>query len=204
MSSTNCSTKESVDFYFAYLSPYSFLANNSIENILGQLGVSINYLPVAHMGPEDGPNFSPARYRYICEEDLPRYAKELNVTFTSYPPLTESYTASSAFLYAQEKGLGKNLNAGIFAARWSFGLDISSEKVLGDIAVDVGLDKKAMLTAIRIPKYRQQLSKIHEKKNVAGVFGAPTFIYKGQRFWGNDRVDFFVKAIKSQKEISHV
>lgn len=204
MSPINCLTKESVDFYFTYLSPYSFLANISINNILEPLDISVNYIPVAHMGPEDGPNFSPERYRYICEEDVPRYAKELNVTFTSYPPLTESYTASSAFLYAQERELGKNFNAAIFAARWSFGLDISSEKVLGDIAVGVGLDKKAMLAAIRLPKYRQQLSEIHEKKNVAGVFGAPTFIYKGQRFWGNDRVDFLVKAIKSTKEVSHV
>jgi len=204
MLSKNNSNQESVDFYFAYLSPYSFLANNSIENILGPLGVSINYLPVAHMGPEDGPNFSPARYRYICEEDLPRYAKELNIKFTSYPPLTESYTASFAFLYAQERRLEKSFNAGIFAARWSLGLDISSEKVLGDIADDVGLDKQVMLTAIRTPKYRQQLSEIDEKKNVAGVFGAPTFIYKGQRFWGNDRVDFLIKAIKSQREVSHV
>lgn len=204
MSPTNCPTKESVDFYFTYLSPYSFLANISIENTLAPFDISVNYIPVAHMGAEDGPNFSPERYRYICEEDLPRYAKKLNVAFTSYPPLTESYTASSAFLYAQEKGLGKNLNAGIFAARWSLGLDISSKKVLGDIATDVGLDKKAMLTAIRTPKYRQQLSEIHEKKNIAGVFGAPTFIYKGQRFWGNDRIDFLVQAIKSQKEVSHV
>ena len=141
MSSKINSNQQSVDFYFAYLSPYSFLANYNIENTLGPLGVSINYLPVAHMGPEDGPIFSPARYRYICEEDLPRYAKELNIKFTSYPPLTESYTASSAFLYAQERGLGKNLNVGIFAARWSLGLDISSEKVLGDIADDVGLDR---------------------------------------------------------------
>jgi len=204
MPSTNCPTKESVDFYFAYLSPYSFLANTSIENILNPLGVSINYLPVAHMGPEDGPNFSPARYRYICEEDLPRYAKELNIRFTSYPPLTESYSASSALLFAQEKGLGKSLNDRVFAARWSFGLDISSEKVLKDIAVDIGLDTEAMLAAIHSQDYRQRLSKIHEKKNAAGVFGAPTFIYKGQRFWGNDRVDFLVKAIKSQREVSHV
>ena len=60
-------------------------------------------MPVAHKGPEDGPNFSPERYRYICEEDVPRYAKELNVTFTSYPPLTESYTASSAFPLCERK-----------------------------------------------------------------------------------------------------
>jgi len=156
------------------------------------------------MGPEDGPNFSPERYRYICEEDLPRYAKDLNIKFTSYPPLTESYSASSALLFAQEKGLGKSFNDHVFAARWSFGLDISSEKVLKDIAVDIGLDTEAMLAAIHSQDYRQRLSKIHEKKNAAGVFGAHTFIYKGQRFWGNDRVDFLVKAIKSQREVSHV
>ncbi|MEE8150983.1 MAG: hypothetical protein V3T43_04625, partial [Nitrosomonadaceae bacterium] len=64
MSSKINSNQQSVDFYFAYLSPYSFLANTSIESVLAPLGISINYLPVAHMGPEDGPNFSPERYRY--------------------------------------------------------------------------------------------------------------------------------------------
>lgn len=204
MSSKINSNQHSVDFYFAYLSPYSFLANTNIESALTTLGVSINYLPVAHIGPEDGPNFSPERYRYICEEDLPRYAKELKIKFTPYPPLTESYSASSAFLFAKEKGLGKSFNDRVFAARWSLGLDISSEKVLQDIAVVIGLDTEAMLAAIHSPDYRQRLSKIHEKKNAAGVFGAPTFIYEGQRFWGNDRVDFLVKAIKSQREVNYV
>jgi 2-hydroxychromene-2-carboxylate isomerase len=29
-----------------------------------------------------------------------------------------------------------------------------------------------------------------------GVFGAPTYIYKGEMFWGQDRLDFLERAVK--------
>ncbi len=29
-----------------------------------------------------------------------------------------------------------------------------------------------------------------------GIFGVPTFIYRGEPFWGNDRIEWLVRAIQ--------
>ena len=30
-----------------------------------------------------------------------------------------------------------------------------------------------------------------------GVFGFPFFLFRGQRFWGNDRIEWLVRAIQA-------
>lgn len=186
---------KTVDFYFTYLSPYAFMANMRIKKALDLQGVTIRYKPIAHKGSSDGPAFSPARYEYIVEEDVPRYAKEYGLTFTPRPPLTESHTASRGFLYAEEQGVGENYNDLVFRARWSDGKDISRTDVLAEIADRTGLDRNKFLAAIKNPSYKNKLSKIKQQATEAGVFGAPFFIYEGKRFWGNDRIDWLVREL---------
>lgn len=190
--------EKTVDFYFAYLSPYAFLANSRIEKILEPLNVSLRYKPIAHQSSSDGPSFSPARYQYIIEEDVPRIAKKYDLKFVPKPPLSESFSASKGMLYAEEKNVGINFNKLVFESRWSFGKDISDPEVLAEIAVQSGLDRNEFVKAINDPLYEQTLLEIKRQAGEAGVFGAPTFIFEGQRFWGNDRIDMLVDAIHSQ------
>ena len=187
-----------VDFYFTYLSPYAFLANSRIKKALEPLEVTLHYQPVAHTGTSDGPVFNETRYEHIVEEDVPRFAKQYGLDFIPKPPLTESYTASMGFLYAQEKGLGEEFNELVFESRWSQGQDISQLDVLADSAEQVGLDRNDFLTAIKNPKYKERLLEIRQQAADVGVFGAPTFIYEGKRFWGNDRIESLIHEITGE------
>ncbi len=190
--------EKTVDFYFTYLSPYAFMANTRIKKALDPQGVTIRYKPIGHTGSSDGPAFSPARYEYIVEEDVPRYAEEYGLTFTPRPPLTESHTASRGFLYAEEQGVGEDYNDLVFRARWSDGKDISRTDVLADIAERTGLDQDGFLAAIKDHYYNDKLSEIRQQAAEAGVFGAPFFIYAGKRFWGNDRIDWLVRELTKE------
>lgn len=187
-----------VDFYFTYLSPYAFLANSRIEKALEPLGVTLHYQPVAHTGTSDGPVFNETRYEHIVEEDVPRFAKQYGLDYVPRPPLTESYTASAGFLYAQDKGVGEPFNELVFKSRWSQGNDISRLDVLAGIAEQVGLDRNEFLVAIKDPQYKERLLAIRQQAVEAGVFGAPTFIYQGKRFWGNDRIESLIHEITGE------
>ena len=187
-----------VDFYFTYLSPYAFLANSRIKKVLEPLKVTLRYQPVAHTGPSDGPVFNETRYEHIVEEDVPRFAKLYGLAYIPKPPLTESYTASMGFLYAQDKGLGEEYNKLVFKNRWSQGQDISQLEVLADSAEQVGLDRNEFLTAIKDPQYKDRLLEIRQKAVDSGVFGAPTFIFQGKRFWGNDRIESLIQEITGE------
>ncbi len=190
--------EKTVDFYFTYLSPYAFMANARIKPILEPLGAIIRYKPIGHASAADGPSFSPARYDYIVDEDVPRYAEEYGLAFVPRPPLSNSHAACRGFLYAEDRGVADPYNDLVFRARWSDGKDISLTDVLADIAERVGLDRNKFLLAIEDPHYHDKLSQIKQQAGNAGVFGAPLFVYKGKRFWGNDRVDWLVRELTKE------
>ncbi|MCH9697968.1 MAG: DsbA family protein [Gammaproteobacteria bacterium] len=185
----------SVDFYFTYLSPYAYLANSRIKKALEPFDVTLHYQTIAHMGSSDGPVFNETRYEYIVEEDVPRLASQYGLEFISRPPLTESYTASMGFLFAEEKGLGEEFNHLVFKSRWGQGNDISKLEVLDDIAQQAGLNRQEFQSAIKDSNYKQRLVELRQKAVENGVFGAPTFIYQGKRFWGNDRIESLIHEI---------
>jgi 2-hydroxychromene-2-carboxylate isomerase len=60
--------------------------------------------------------------------------------------------------------------------------------VLADIADDLGIDTKAMLTAIQDAAIKDKLKAAVEESVKRGVFGAPFIFVDGEPFWGNDRL----------------
>ncbi len=197
----NNNTKPVVDFYFAYLSPYSFLSNLSIQNDLAPFAAKIRYLPVAHRVDGDAPNFHPDRLKYIYSQDVPRYAKKIGINVHKNPILSESYSASAAYLYAVDQGVGDEFNKAVFSARWIDGLDISSADVLENIGNKLGLDSGLLRTAINDTEYHQRLLDIHQMRDELGIFGAPTFVFNGEMFWGNDRISHLIEALDSAGEL---
>jgi 2-hydroxychromene-2-carboxylate isomerase len=45
------------------------------------------------------------------------------------------------------------------------------------------------------PETRVTYQALTEEALAAGVFGAPTYIYRGEMFWGQDRLDFLDRAL---------
>jgi 2-hydroxychromene-2-carboxylate isomerase len=189
-------TQKMVDYYFAYLSPYAFLANTRIEQALKSTGATLRYHPLAHGASSARPAMNPAKLAYIIGQDIPRFAEQYGLRFTSKPILTESYTASMGFLYAQEEGAGEKYNDLVFRARWSNGKDISRPDVLTAIAKQAGLDADAFRKSIGEPSYRDKLAQIKQQATAAGVFGVPFFIYETKKFWGNDRIDWLARELE--------
>ena len=45
-------------------------------------------------------------------------------------------------------------------------------------------------------RYRAQT----ERAKAAGVFGAPTYVWRGEPFWGQDRLEFLGRALAGETE----
>ena len=83
-----------------------------------------------------------------------------------------------------------------YEARWLEGKDIGNEKTLSEIANRCGLDRYAFLEAIKQEgPYEQELQRCNAEAEADGVFGFPFFVYKGHKFWGNDRIEWLVQEI---------
>jgi len=80
-------------------------------------------------------------------------------------------------------------------AIWEQERDVAAESTLMDIAGELGLDAlmlaRRAATAEIVARYKALTQEAIDRK----VFGAPTYIYRDELFWGQDRLDFLDRAL---------
>jgi len=187
--------ERTVRFYFAYNSPYAFLANTRLARELGPLGVTIEPRPVYAPRTGNGPDPTSPRIRYLLE-DIRRFADAYGIQM-SPGPFADSRRACLGFLFARAEGRGAAYHDGVYAARFLSGEDISRTETLAGVAERAGLDGRRFLAALDDPRWEAALATSNEEAKADGAFGFPFFIFSGQRFWGNDRLEWLVRAIQS-------
>ena len=126
---------------------------------------------------------------------MARFAEAYGLTLAP-GPFADTKRACLGFLYADAEGKGRAYHDGVFAARHLQGHDIGQEDTLAEIAVAAGLERSRFLAALGDPRYEAALAASNEAAREDGVFGFPFFIYAGERFWGNDRIEWLVRAIE--------
>lgn len=186
-----------IDYYFATLSPYTYLAGTRFEEVVARHGATVTYKPIDIMGlfsrtggtpPKDR---HPNRVEYRAQE-LPRQAKKLGMPLNLKPAHwpTNAAPSSYAIIAAQDAGGGDLglLVHSILRAVWAEEKDIAEEAVikasLSEAGFDPGLADSGLLAAAET--YAANLEEAVNK----GAFGAPFYIVDNdQRFWGQDKID---------------
>ena len=182
-----------VRFYFAYNSPYSFLANTRIHSHLAPLGTEVEYRPVYSPRTGGAPDLNSPRFSYIFE-DVGRFVEAYELQLRP-GPFADTKKACLGFFVADEQGKGRAYHDGVYAARWLEEKDLGQEETLAQIAERAGLDRRAFLAALGERRYEAALERSNEDAKTDGVFGFPFFVYAGKRFWGNDRIEWLVREM---------
>lgn len=186
-----------IDYYFATLSPYTYLAGTRLEEIAARHGCSITYKPLdlpalfARTGGTLPKDRHVSRQEYRAQELL-RQAQKAGLPFNLKPAYWPVNMAPSSYavIAAQSAGGGDmgGLVHAILRACWAEEKNIAEDAViracLEEGGFDPGLADSGLLMGAET--YVQNL----EDAVKAGVFGAPFYIAPGdQRFWGQDRLD---------------
>ena len=184
-----------IDYFFATLSPYCYLAGTRLEEVAARHGATINYKPfdiVAAFGRTGG---TPPKDRHISRieyraQELVRQAKKLEMPFNLQPAHwpTNGAPAAYAFIAAQSAG-GGDLGAlahGITRAVWAEEKDIAQDAVVRDCLSAAGFDPALADSGLLqgAETYARNLEEAVER----GVFGAPFYFVGEERFWGQDRI----------------
>lgn len=193
-----------IDYYLGTISPYCYLAGQKLEEISGKHGATINYKPVDLLQLFDRTGgIRPAdrhasRMEYRAQELL-RWADYLDVPFNLKPAHWPVNMAPSSYavIAAQQSGEGDlgGLVHGFTRAVWAEERDISDDTVIRDLlgahGFDPALADKGLLVGAET--YGRNLEEAVE----AGAFGAPFYVVRetGQRFWGQDRLDFLERHL---------
>ena len=185
-----------IDYYFATLSPYCYLAGTRLEEVASKHGAEIVYKPFdivqgfARTGGVMPKDRHPSRIEYRAQE-LPRQARKLGMPFNLKPAHwpTNGAPSAYAFIAAQNAGGGDLglLAHAITRAVWAEEKDVAEETVIRDCLTGAGFDPA--LADKDLLQSADTYSRNLEDAVEAGVFGAPFYVVDGQRFWGQDRIE---------------
>lgn len=186
-----------ITYFFATISPYTYLAGLRLEKIAAKHRASIEYRPMDLMSVFSRTGGVPPKDRHISRielraQELERQAKKLKMPYNlkpSYFPVNMA-PSSYAFISALRHGDGDlgALAFGFTKAVWAENRDISNPNVISECLEAAGFDgalaDKDMLGAA------EQYSKNTEEAVASGVFGSPFYITDtDKRFWGQDRLE---------------
>jgi 2-hydroxychromene-2-carboxylate isomerase len=65
------------------------------------------------------------------------------------------------------------------------------------LANELGLDGESLARVADSPEAAETLERYTAEAVAAGVFGSPTYVIDGERFWGQDRLDFVAAKLKA-------
>lgn len=178
-----------IQFYFDFISPYSYLAWTQIHELAGRRQRLVEPVPVllagllGHHGTR-GPAEVPAKRVYVFV-DCVRTARRLGVPLS--PPPTHPFNPLLALRAASlelDDDLRRQLIDALFAEVWGGGRGVEDEGVVTEIGDRLGIDDIA--ARAREPAIKERLRSQTEELVGLGGFGVPTMAVNGEIFWGLD------------------
>tara|TARA_B000000609_G_scaffold116999_1_gene91188 strand:- start:151 stop:618 length:468 start_codon:yes stop_codon:yes gene_type:complete len=94
----------------------------------------------------------------------------------------------SAWLSAKDNGMGNDFMMEAFYQRWHQKNDLGHTEIISEICKKIGFDENIALSAMNDNNFDNRLKSYTKIMREYKVFGVPTFVYKGEIFWGQDRI----------------
>ena len=200
-----------IDYYFTPISPYTYLGHERLLEIAARHGAAIAVKPVDYgrIFPVSGglplKQRAPQRQAYRLFE-LERWSKHLgkpiNVKPKFFPVSPDA--AARWIIAAQARGAADALRSDADALRlagallravWAEERDISDEPTLASIATEQRLDPDLLAAGAASPDTALRYDALTQEAIERQIFGAPTYVYRDEPFWGQDRLDFLDRAL---------
>ena len=187
-----------IDFYFDFISPYSFLAYKKIKLLKD---ININYKPILlgglhKLGGITAPAFNERKMKNM-KNDCEIIAKKNDIQFiwnNKFP--LNSLSLMRGYLTISDE-YKENYFDTCFNSYWRDNIDISLEENLIEILNKCKIDKSLFFNKIKDEKIKNQLKELTNLAFDKDIFGAPTFIVNNKLFWGQDRLDYALDEYNS-------
>ena len=185
---------KSIDFYFDFISPYSYLAHKEIKTLKEKKNIIFNYKPILVGGLHNlhsinAPAFIKPKLKHMLS-DCDLIAKKNKSTFiwnSKFPINSLNIMRGYLFINNETKDLYLDV---IFDAYWKDDLDTSNEKILETLLKKCKINTNEFFDGIKDPKIKDKLKDNTQEAHDNEIFGAPSFVVNNKIFWGQDRLEF--------------
>jgi 2-hydroxychromene-2-carboxylate isomerase len=194
-----------IDYYFSLQSPWAYIGHKLFRDVVGAHGLKVNHKPVVlvDLFSETGGlpllKRHPVRQRYRLVE-LQRWRDKRGLKFHLQPanwPFN-ARLADGLVLAAIEAGHDPDpFLRRAFAAIWEDELNLADAATLIRLADACGLPGSALVERSGSDDIGKTYEQNRQDALAADVFGSPAYVLDGEVFWGQDRIELLVDALKS-------
>ena len=185
---------KSIDLYFDFISPYSYLEYKKIKNLKEKKKINFNYKPVLVGGLHNlqgikAPAFIKSKLKHMISDCyLIAKKNESNFIWNSKFPINSlNIMRGCLFISDEIKDLYLDV---IFDAYWKDDLDTSNEKILKPLLEKCKINSSEFFDGIKEPKIKDELKNVTQEAYDKEIFGVPSFVVNNKIFWGQDRLEF--------------
>ncbi|HSK39318.1 MAG TPA: 2-hydroxychromene-2-carboxylate isomerase [Arenibaculum sp.] len=193
---------EIIECFYSLSSPWAYFGGPQFEELARRHDARIVLRPYDFLKvvPENGG--VPLRTRPQPRQDyhateLDRWRRFLGMPLNLKPRFypTDNKPAGHMVIAAQRAGRRKGfaaqaLSHAILRALWAEEQDIASPDTRRAIADRLGLDGAALVEAEQAPETVEEYEANTRSALERGVFGAPSYYWRGTLYWGQDRLFF--------------
>jgi predicted DsbA family dithiol-disulfide isomerase len=207
------STPLKIDFISDVSCPWCIIGLRALDQALEHLGeevqAQIHFQPFElnpKMVPEGqeifehiAEKYGSTREQYQANaENIRERGAELGFVFKpGERRIYNTFDAHRLLHWAELEGKQQALKEALFTAYFSQHADVSSHKVLADVAQKVGLDRVRAEAVLASDQYAAQVRELEELWVTRGVSSVPTIVFNDQyAVTGGQPVDVFVGAIR--------
>ena len=183
------------DFYFDFISPYSYIAHKEIRKLEKKNSIKIRYKPILLGGLHSlnsitAPAFIPSKAKFMIR-DCKMIAEKNKIVFkfNSYFPI-KTVDLMRGVLIAEEDGLANEYIDKIFEALWISGLNLNDQAIVDKVLKNLNINPKTFALRLSNQNIKDELKKRTQEAFDKGIFGAPTFYVNNKVFWGQDRLEY--------------
>jgi 2-hydroxychromene-2-carboxylate isomerase len=194
-----------IDYYFSLLSPWAYIGHKLFREVVSTYDLKVNHRPVVlvDLFSETGGlplvKRHPVRQRYRMVE-LQRWRDKRGLNFNLQPknwPFN-ARLADGVVIAAIEADRDPDpFLRRAFAAVWEGELNLAEPATLAQLADASGLPGQQLVDRSGTDEIGEIYEQNRQDALAGDVFGSPAYVLDGEVFWGQDRIELLVDALKS-------
>jgi 2-hydroxychromene-2-carboxylate isomerase len=197
------SEAKTIDYYFSFISLWSYIGSLAFAELAQRHGLRVDYKPIDLMAV-----FAASGGLAVAQRPKQRQAYRLvemarwqairGIPLTFHPKFYPADPARGHRMLLAAKRAGQDVTAFAHAglrAVWADELDVADAATLVRLANESGLDGAALLEQSESDAPIAEERALTDEAIARGLFGAPFYVYRGEPFWGQDRLDLLERVI---------
>jgi len=196
---------KTVDYFMTPVSPFTYLGHDRFREICAkhQAKIHLHVMDLGKVFPASGgvalKDRSAQRRAYRLME-LKRWRDFLGLPLTIEPkhfPVPGEPAATLILAVLERHGVSAALDVAGDCARavWADEKNVSEPQVLAEILASRQLESSELIEHARSAEVAARYVQHSQEAIARNIFGSPTYIYRDELFWGQDRLDFLDRAL---------